>query len=87
MSPEDKEAARIEADLLAEEAGAAPINYGSTAKAIAALEKRIAHLKVRIARIDANELPLTAERITLSRDFTKAVSQLANYRAQQESRN
>lgn len=44
----DKERERIEADLLAEDFGGAPVDYGATHKAITALEARKQYLAERL---------------------------------------
>lgn len=79
-SPECKAAARMEADLLVEDLTGAPVNYGSTAKAIAALEKRIAYLNNLIAQA-------VAEPVTLAQEKRQAEADLARYRAQDQGRN
>lgn len=71
-TPEEK----LEADLLAEEFTGQPVNYGSTAKAIAALEQRLAYL-----RAIPNPLPATLGEIRT------AEADLARYRQQQQGRN
>lgn len=77
---------KLEADLLAEDFTGKPINHGSTAKAIAALEKRLAYLRQRHETMQPKAKDTDSE-LALIKEIRAAETQLAAYRQQQESRN
>lgn len=87
MDLSDRDRDRLEADLLAEDVGGAPVNYGSTAKAIAALEQRIAYLTHRYRRLETKPGALADVGPQLIREIRQAEADLARYRSQQDARN
>lgn len=77
FTPEEK----LEADMLAEDFTGAPIDHGSTVKAIAALEARLAHLRQRL------EDSQSSDNSHLLRDIATTQTNLAAYREQLKARN
>ena len=77
---------KLEADILAEECSGKPVNYDSTAKAIAALEKRLAYLRQRHETLHPKAKDTDSE-LALIKEIRAAETQLSSYREQLKSRN